>query len=183
MQKSNLKIILIHGNGGATASLHWFPEVRKFLEEKGLKVICETFPDNDVAHEAIWVPHIRKLGADENTIIIGHSSGAVAAMRYAETTKIFGSVLVGACQSDLGDPIEKESGYYNRPWDWRAIRLNQNWVMQFASIDDPFIPIEEARFIRGQLKSEYHEFMDKGHFMMESFPELLHALEKKLLAN
>jgi predicted alpha/beta hydrolase family esterase len=180
MKKTNLKIIMIHGNGGATASHHWFPETRKFLEDLGLKVICETFPDNEAAHEAIWLPFLRKLGADENTIIIGHSSGAVAAMRYAETTKIFGSVLVGASQSDLGDKTERESGYFNRPWGWRAIRLNQNWIIQFASIDDPFIPIEEARFIRKQLKTEYYEFMDRGHFMSPSIPELLDELSNKL---
>lgn len=174
---------MIHGNGGATALDHWFPETKKFLEDLGVKVICETFPDNEVAHEAVWVPHIRKLGADANTILIGHSSGASAAMRFTESTKVLGSVLVGACQSDLGDPVEKEAGYFNRPWDWRAIRFNQQWVLQFASIDDPFIPIEEARFIRNQLKSNYHEFMDKGHFMSRSFPELLVELKKKLTSN
>lgn len=176
----DLKVIMIHGNGGATAAHHWFPETRKFLEDKGVKVICETFPDNEVAHEAVWVPQIRKLGADENTILVGHSSGAVAAMRFSETSKILGSVLVGASQSDLGDKTEKESGYFNRPWDWRAIRFNQKWILQFASIDDPFIPIEEPRFIRKQLQSDYHEYMDKGHFMSPSFPELLVELEKKL---
>jgi hypothetical protein len=37
----------------------------------------------DVARESIWIPFMRdKLHCDENTIVIGHSSGAEAAMRW-----------------------------------------------------------------------------------------------------
>jgi uncharacterized protein len=41
------------------------------------------------------------IKADENTILIGHSSGAEAAMRYLETYKLLGCVLVGACHTDV----------------------------------------------------------------------------------
>jgi len=69
-------------------------------------------------------------------------------MRFAETNKILGSILVGACYTDLGDEGEKASGYYSRPWEWDAIKGNQRWIVQFASIDDPYIPIKEARYIQ-----------------------------------
>ena len=42
-----------------------------------------------------------KLAVDENTIIIGHSSGACAAIRYAEENKVVGLVLVGAYTSGI----------------------------------------------------------------------------------
>lgn len=44
----------------------------------------------------------------------GHSSGAEAAMRFAETHHVKGLVLVSACVTDLGDENERLSGYYNR---------------------------------------------------------------------
>ena len=44
----------------------------------------------------IWLPDLEELGADERTILIGHSSGAVAAMRYAESHRVLGSILVYA---------------------------------------------------------------------------------------
>ena len=56
------------------------------------------------------------LKADENSIIVGHSSGAEAAMRYCEEHKVRGIVLVAACHTDLGHPSEAISGYYNRAW-------------------------------------------------------------------
>ena len=38
---------------------------------------------------SIWLPFMKdELGVDENTIIIGHSSGACAAVRFAENHKV-----------------------------------------------------------------------------------------------
>ncbi len=180
-----LKIILIHGNGGGTGTDNWFPYVKNNLEAKGYKVISETMPDNVLARESQWLPFLKdKLEADENTILVGHSSGAVAAMRFAENNKIFGSVLVGACYTDLGDEDEKASGYYSRPWQWDKIKANQNWIIQFASTDDSYIPIEEARYIHERLDSEYHESNHEGHFGEDKgkteFPELVGVVTQKL---
>lgn len=177
------KIILIHGNGGGTGQDNWFPYVKKELESKGFTVIAETMPDNVLARADQWLPFLKDtLDADEDTILVGHSSGAVAAMRYAETNKLYGSILVGACYTDLGDADEKASGYYDRPWQWDHIKANQNWIIQFASTDDPYIPIEDARYIHEKLGSEYHEASDEGHYGEDKgkteFPELLEAIEE-----
>jgi serine hydrolase len=180
----NSKAIFIPGNGGGTPRDSWFPYLQRELEKIGITVIAEDFPDNDLARSGYWLPFIKKLGADENTILIGHSSGAVAAMRFAENNKILGSVLVSACYTDLGDDKEKKSGYYDNSWIWEKIQENQKWIIQYASTDDPWIPIEEARFIHKKLKSEYFEYPDQGHFgypiEKETFPEIISEIKKKL---
>lgn len=97
------KVVIIHGNGGCTAEDHWTPWLKAELEKNGVVVIAPTMPDNVQAKASVWLPYMRdKLGCDENTIVIGHSSGAVAAMRYAEQHKLLGTVLVGTCYTDLG---------------------------------------------------------------------------------
>src|SRR3989344_1779597 len=131
-----LNAILIPGNGDSSPQDNWFPYLEQKLPTLGTTGINEQFPDLPLAREEFWLPFIRELGADEHTILIGHSSGAIAAMRFAEKNKIFGSVLVGAYYTDLGDENEKKSGYFNHPWDWQAIKDNQKWIVQFASIDD-----------------------------------------------
>jgi predicted alpha/beta hydrolase family esterase len=176
------KVILIHGNGGGTGSDNWFPYVKRSLESEGFTVIAKTMPDNVLARESIWLPFLKnELGADENTILVGHSSGAVAAMRFAETNKLYGSVLIGACYTDLGDENEKASGYYDRTWQWDAIKTNQNQIVQFASTDDPYIPIEEARYIHEKLATNYHESTNQGHFGEDkgkvTFPEVVEAVK------
>lgn len=172
--------ILIHGNGGGNAYDCWLPQVAHDLRELGLTVSNESFPDPIKARAKYWLPFIEQLGANESTVIIGHSSGAVAAMRYAETHQILGSVLVGACYTDLGEASERVSGYYEAPWDWQSIKANQHWVLQFASPSDPYIPIAEARYIQKHLATKYFELAKRGHFQDNNFPELVKALTKQL---
>lgn len=175
-----LKIIFIHGNGGATSSDIWIPSVSQLLESANTQIIAETFPDNFTAKSSSWLDNLTRLQSDENTILVGHSSGALAAMRYAENNRIFGSVLVGAAHTDLGDPGEKASGYFETAWQWQKIRNNQNWIIQFGSTDDPYIPIDEQYFVRDNLATEFHEYKDRGHFMDKSFPELAKVILEKI---
>lgn len=175
------KVILIHGNGGCTADDFWFPSVERDLRALGLPVINRTFPDNVRARASIWLPHLDELGADDQTILIGHSSGAVAAMRYAETHRLLGSILVGVCHTDLGNGGEAASGYYRDPWQWRRIREHQQWMAIFNSTDDPHIPIAEPRFVAAQLRCAYFEFDDRGHFVdSRTFPEIVEFVRRKL---
>jgi len=184
--KKNIKIIFIPGNGGGdiNAPDKWFPYLKKEFEKMGLDVVSQNFPDPILARKEYWLPFLEKLGADENTILIGHSSGAVAAMRFAETHKLLGSVLVSTCHTDLGMESEKISGYYDNPWDWQAIKNNQSWIIQFHSTDDSLIPVEEARFVNKKLNTDYHEFTDQQHFGYPNpkleFPEIVETIKQAL---
>ena len=172
---SNLKFVIVPGNGGGEVrNANWYGWLQRKLESAGHQCQLENMPDPVVARESVWLPFMEKeLGCDENTIIVGHSSGSEAAMRYAETHKVHGIVLVSACVTDLGDANEAASGYYNRPWNWESIKANVQNIAQFGSHDDPFIPWEEQKEVAEGLSSNLFEFTDKGHFMNSRFPELL----------
>lgn len=178
------KVILIPGNGGGTVNDHWFPYVRNELRRMGVEVISENFPDPMLARAEYWLPHLNSLKADPDTILVGHSSGAVAAMRYAETNRVWGSILVAANYTHMDDYHEKISGYYDRDWDWNSIKNNQQWIAQFSSLDDPYIPIEEPRHISTQLGSDYYEYDNHGHFgediFKTEFPEIITIIKNKL---
>lgn len=181
----NKKVIFIPGNGGGSPRDNWFPSLKEELEAVGLTVIAEEFPDKDLARASFWIPFlINELGADENTVLIGHSTGAIAAMKLAERQPILGSVLVGAYHTDLGMEKEKLSGYFDTPWDWENIQRNQQWIALFASQDDPWIPIAESRYIHQQLNCEYHEYKNEGHFggdyYKPTFPELSCVIMRNL---
>jgi uncharacterized protein len=180
-----IRAILIHGNGGSTPNDNWFPYVKTELEKMGVKVDAPQFPDSILARASYWLPYLKDvLKPDDKTIIIGHSSGAIAAMKYAETNPLLGSVLVGAYHTDLGMKNEKISGYFDTPWDWDAIKKNQKWIIQFAGVKDPWIPISEARYVHERLNTEYYELSDEGHFggdlYKETFPELIKAVRTKI---
>jgi len=95
-------------------SCNWYGWLKESLEQAGVAVAMQDMPDPYQAKQAIWLPFMRDVlkagiaslcarcaqqlsaahvGAssdalcacpDENSIIVGHSSGAEAAMRYAE---------------------------------------------------------------------------------------------------
>ena len=162
------RAIIIPGNGCTPVrQCNWYAAMQADLQKTGLfsEVILKDMPDPYEAKEDIWIPFIKKeLGIDMRTIVIGHSSGAVAAMRLLEEEATFGCVLVAACYTDLGCESERISNYYSRPWRWDRIQDNTQWILQYHSVDDPLIPIDEGDYVAAQLHSEYTKFSNRSHF-------------------
>ena len=162
------RCIIVPGCGCSPVySANWYKWMKEELVESNVfsEVLLEDMPDPVHAKEKIWVPFIlNKLKADANTVMIGHSSGAVAAMRLLEKNTLKGCVLVSACHTDLGSESERLAGYYNRAWDWESIKSNTEWILQYHSTDDPFIPMAEADHVASNLSSDYKRFEDKSHF-------------------
>ncbi|KAL4229036.1 putative hydrolase rbbp9 [Mactra antiquata] len=176
-------VVIIPGNGaGDVMAANWYGWAKRKIETiENCKCDLRNMPDPIVARESIWIPFMRNdMECGENTIIIGHSSGAEAAMRFAEQYQVKGIILVSACVTDLGDDNERASGYYSRPWLWEKIKENTEWRVQFGSTDDPFIPWSEQKQVANGLQSELHQFDDKGHFMSTSFPKLIQVVKEKL---
>jgi len=118
------KAVIVPGNGsGDVRRSNWYGWAANRLNEiPGFTCRLENMPDPITARSSIWLPFMKdELGVDENTIIIGHSSGACAAVRFAETHKVAAIILVGAYTSDLGDSTEKASGYFDHPWQWQKV--------------------------------------------------------------
>lgn len=179
------RVVLLHGNGGGSGRDNWFPFVKAELKKAGIRCDAPYLPDPVLARAKYWLPFFQndlKLG--ENDLIVGHSSGALAALKYAENHKVGATILVGTYYTDLGYEDERTSGYFDTPWEWGKIKANQKWTAIFASTDDPYIPIKEPRYIRDKLGSEYFEFKNEGHFGGSTnpkleFPELLDFIKKK----
>ncbi len=181
-------VIICPGNGCTNIrQSNWYGFVYEQLLEKGIPVQCENFPDPFRARRDQWVPFIRSL-AEKNddpkdVILIGHSSGAQAALRYAELYQVYACVLVSATYSDLGDASERASGYYpqnqsdgteTNPYQFSMMKENCKHWWQFHSNDDPFIPLHEAEKIRDGLDLTrcYCMLPGRSHFF-EFSPEIL----------
>uniref|UniRef100_A0A8C7B1Q1 RB binding protein 9, serine hydrolase n=1 Tax=Neovison vison TaxID=452646 RepID=A0A8C7B1Q1_NEOVI len=93
------KAVIVPGNGGGDVATHgWYGWVKKELEQiPGFQCLAKNMPDPITARESIWLPFMEaELHCDEKTIIIGHSSGAIAAMRILQP-----SLAMGEDQSQL----------------------------------------------------------------------------------
>eukprot|EP00873_Tetraselmis_striata_P018426 jgi/Tetstr1/438690/TSEL_027240.t1 len=146
------KVIIVPGNGGGgnIRDCNWYGWMEDKLRAEGYEVALRDMPDPVRASENKWIPFIVNTlagGAEnlERCLVVGHSSGAAAAMRLAEEHKLYGMLLVAAYTSDLGDANEAASGYFSRPWQWDKQAANAGAIVQLASTNDPFLPIEEQR--------------------------------------
>ena len=186
MNKPN--IVIIPGNGGSRVETdNWYPWLRDELVKLGYSVTMTDMPDPVAAHMDIWLPYIEtELIKDENTIVVGHSSGAVATLRYLEEHKLTGAILVGCNYTDLGFEDEKEAGWYNAPWQWEKIKANAGWVVQIHGDDDPYFDTTEPKFIQSQIGSELLVLPNRGHFMTDQnpannqFPEIIEIISSKI---
>lgn len=192
-----MKVILIPGMGCTPIAksnwYSWFTE--QVNKRENLTCTLDKFPDPYKCRESIWMPHVRdKLmqGEEpENTIIVGHSSGAACAMRLLESMDaakpLAGCILVAAAYTDLGDEDERLSGYFNRPWDFhRMANGASRKIVLFHGTDDHLIPVKEARYIAEKLSFakhfEYKEMHGHSHFF-EPWPELLEAIDEIAATN
>lgn len=180
-------VIICPGNGCTNIRRsNWYGHVHDELTRLGIPCICEDFPDPNRARRDKWIPFIRSKAKETDVILVGHSSGAQAALRYTEQYPVVGAILVAATYSDLGDAGERASGYYpqkisngeeTNAYDFKAMKENCAIWYQFHSDDDPFIPLYEAEKIRDGLglTDTYRMLRGRSHFF-EPFPELLEVI-------
>eukprot|EP00879_Flechtneria_rotunda_P005260 GHRR01005545.1.p1 GENE.GHRR01005545.1~~GHRR01005545.1.p1 ORF type:complete len:193 (+),score=58.82 GHRR01005545.1:905-1483(+) len=183
MALQSVRVAIIPGNAGGTVhNLYWYSWLKQQLHKPpAVTVALQDMPEPTKAPEALWIPFMRnKLQCQEDTIVVAHSSGSAAAMRFAERHRIAGLVLVGAYHTDLGDPTEAASGYFHRPWQWQDITKHAEFIVQFGSTDDPYLPWVEQQAVADALQPELYKYDNKGHFMTTEFPELLEVLTAKI---
>ncbi|ETV85143.1 hypothetical protein H257_02988 [Aphanomyces astaci] len=98
------RVLIVPGNGCTPIEqCNWYAWLANELRERGCEVVLTSMPDPHRARESIWLPFIRDvMKCDRDTVVVGHSSGAEAAMRLAESTEFLGMLLVSACVTDLG---------------------------------------------------------------------------------
>lgn len=174
------RIVFVHGNDTMHWSFAWAPWLKAQLEQLGFQTFFETMPDSILARSEYWLPFLREYAnVGKQDVIVGWSSGAVAAMRYAEAHTIHGSILVSPCYTDLGDEMEKQSGYYDAPWQWNKIKTNQEKIALIWGDDDPYIPQEEFAFIAEKLSATQIKVAGGKHFIEQGqFPELLEYIKQ-----
>ena len=192
MQK---RAVIIPGNGcdegpGGLDDCMWYPWMADSLRALGYDIILSGFPEPVRATESVWKAYVQKLLSQcgdgsplgKDTLVIGHSSGAACALRLMEEHPIGACLLVSAYDSDMGDRLERESGYFNRPFDFEVMRRNTTpittssgeetavpKILQFHSKDDHLVPVEVARGLNDKLQCPYVEMANDGHFQDDEY--------------
>ncbi len=177
MQK---RAVIIHG-WGASPSDHWFPWLSHELEAQGFAVSVPAMPDTDHPDKDAWVSTIRDTvgTADEGLILVGHSIGTVAILRYLESlpspTRVAGAVLVaGFLEADDAELAT----FFSSPFDCERIKSTCGAIIAIEGDDDPHVLPGSGALIRDTLGAKLITLHEAGHMNAEDgFTTLPSALE------
>lgn len=175
--------VILHGTGSNNTS-NWFPWLKRKLEEIYFKVWVPDLPDADKPNIDAYNKFLLNQGWDfADSLIVGHSSGAVEAISLLENlpSGITADtvVLVGVFRGDLG--WEALHGL-NVPIDYNKAKLKAKRFIVVHSDNDPYCPLEDAKWIAQQLGAEFKLLPKMQHFSYEldkrfnQFPELLEII-------
>ena len=179
---------VIHGSYGHPEE-NWLPWLKKELEKNGAKVAIPQFPTPNGQSFEEWLPvaEAALMGGDPgNTVLIGHSIGAIFAMRLAElAARPYKAVsAVSPFARDLGlDAFDPMNGsFYRHAFDWPRIRKNAGKILCLAGDDDPYVPLAYAQEVADNCGVELTVVKKGGHLNAKagylSFPLLLEQLKR-----
>jgi len=163
----------------------FFPWLKRELEAKGHSVQALDLPDARIPNIANQIEAVLKqvkFGPD--TILVGHSWGAVVALKILEKLKtpIAGTILVAG----LIEPAVKNREswplrlIFNWRFTWPKIKKNAGWVKILRDLKDPLIADNQGLRIQQELGGDLIEFeAEKAHVCGKVEPVVLeHCLEK-----
>ena len=112
--------------------------------------------------------------------LVGHSLGAMFLAKYLHKTplakKVQRLILIAGIYDDT---TSGDSGSFI-VGDATGIEKSAESIHLFHSRDDPIVPFAElAKFQADIPTASSHIFDNRGHFLDETFPELLELLKQK----
>lgn len=179
-------VLILHGTEN-TSQGNWFPWLKGELEKRDYAVWCPDLPKADHPDLKRYSNYIfgnNDWYFDKNSIIVGHSSGGVAALKLLQQLPkgviIDRCITAGAFINTHG--WENIKGLFAEPFDFEVIKSHARNFIIFHSDDDPYVPLEDGKMLSNALNGELIIMQGQGHFNLEKgpqykrFPELLEKI-------
>ena len=179
-----MNVIILPGSGCTpTRQCNFYSWLERALLDRGIvsDVRMANMPSPYVCERALWVPFTEDtLKCDANSIIVGHSSGAVCALRVAERNKLRGIVLVAGYDDDLGDANERASGYFGPDaFDYDGIHANCGGRVECVIGErDSLVPASVQHALAAKLKASVSSCPRRDHFFTAPCEEIVDVVKK-----
>jgi predicted alpha/beta hydrolase family esterase len=203
---SEKRAVLLHGTDGLPQE-NWLPWLKQQLEELGYTVWVPLLPENHSPDRHRYNDFLFNSDWDfTNSLVIGHSSGAVSILNLLEDERcphVKTGVLAGAWarldEADLTEGIKAVFGsaeeVYERfkglfppgGFDFKTITSRVNELLFVHSDNDPYCPLDQAKWLAKQTGSELVVVPGGQHFSASidpaftTFTELLETLKARQL--
>lgn len=185
------RAVILHGTDGRPGA-HWFPWLKKKLEEQGYKVWAPSLPENHTPDRQVYNDFL--LGGDwdfADNIVVGHSSGAVSILNLLMDERcphIKMGLMVGAWAGGSPEEMDYEQFKNLFPpegFNFKLIKSKADKLAFLHGDDDPYCPLEQAKYLAEQLDAPITVVHGGRHFTKNNeanfeLPELWKILEPNL---
>ena len=151
------KIIIIHGFE-SNSHEHWFMAAKEKFENPpaggGFKVFVPDMPGAFFPKKDDWVKVITEFNPDKNTVLIGHSLGGVAILRYLEiaSRKVAQAILIATpFEAMKFGAIEN---FFDGGFEWEKIKNNAADIIVLNEDNDPAVPLEHGQQLAQKLNAQ-----------------------------
>lgn len=179
--------LILHGTD-ASPEANWFRWLEAFMKNAGHNVWLPQLPSSATPNAKIYNSFLLnepKFVYNEETVLIGHSSGAVEILsllqNLPEAITVGDVYLVSAFKDSLNwDALD---GLFIEPYDYELIKTKARSITLIHSDNDPYVPSEHARYLAEMLDARLLVFPGQGHFNLEksetyrTFPLLAQVIE------
>ena len=183
--------LILHGNSGTSAG-NWIPWLKSELEKIDYQVWAPDLPNADNPNLQRYNNFIFKnkdFTFNEETIIVGHSSGAVAILGLLQALpaniRVSSVYLVGSFDGDLHIAGIHHEELFLIPFNFDLIKRKAKKFVFFHSDDDPYCPLHQAKNLAEKTNGELIILPGQKHFNISTagekykkFPELLEKIKE-----
>ena len=182
--------VILHGTLGSPDG-NWFKWLKSELEIKELQVWLPVLPHAEQPSLKEWAEYVQTscpFEINEDTLIVGHSSGAILALILAQqNNRPIGAIVSVSVFHDNSLNWDPNGRLFDVDFDWSKIQANIKQLLFVHSDNDPYVPLEQAQYVADNCRAELIMIPGQGHFNLErgpdykEFPKLLEIIESRLL--
>lgn len=180
-----MRAIIIHGTKGSPHG-NWFPWLSTELQKLGIETVVPKMPTPENQSLESWLKTVNAQcgNLSSETILIGHSTGAITALRLLEhqSTPVSVTVLVSPPGREIGiaEYDLLNSTFFHSPFNLDKIRSNAGKILYFMGDNDPYVPQGQMLSLAKDLNVNPNIVKNGGHLNAKSgytsFPLLLDSL-------
>jgi predicted alpha/beta hydrolase family esterase len=175
------KLLILHSWFG-TPKDNWNEYLKANAINKGYEVFIPLLVNNEKPTLSDWISSaLMSFQLNSDTSIVGHSLGAVLAMKLVQNSLIKIDHLILVAGWDFWDLTLEHKTFFDAPIDHAKIASNAAKITVMTSTNDPYTTLYHAKEMAKRLGADIVTIENGGHLQakdgFEEFPVLAEVLE------
>lgn len=144
------RVLIIHGFE-SNSKEHWFLEEKERFEKLGYEVSVPDMPNTFHPKKEEWLKVVEDFKPDENSVLIGHSLGGTAILRYLEKADrtVEKCIFIATPIRKLGN--KETENFFEPDFDWEKIKNSAERFTVLNQTRDSWVPIQHGEDLAKKL--------------------------------